>query len=267
MKPVLVCLVSLVMGSMGWAKTATTATEIIRKGESVLRGHSTQMLTTMKVYRQNYTRTLSLRTWSLGQNRSLIEILEPVKEKGIASLRIDAQMWNYLPKSDQIVKVPSSMLMQSWMGSDFTNDDILKMTLLETDYTHRFSNSHAVGSARVIECLPKPSAPVVWGKILYWARRSDGLPERQEFFDDRHRHVRSLLFSDFKRMDDRLVPAKIRVFQTDNPQEFTEIIHEKILFDRDIGEILFDRNNLKRASQNGMNLQAGWVLSLLHAMP
>jgi Outer membrane lipoprotein-sorting protein len=174
-------------------------------------------------------------------------------------------MWNYLPKTDQVVRVPTSLMLQSWMGSDFTNDDLMKSSSLVRDYRHRVAKVTKQGSEKiiVIECLPKPNAPVVWGKILYYARLSDRLPIRQAYYDEKGQLIRTLTFSHFKKMDDRIVPSVAEVKVAGSAGQTTTIRYGKVLYDREINESLFDKDLLRRSVQNGKSLASGWDTKIL----
>jgi outer membrane lipoprotein-sorting protein len=244
---------------------AKDATLIVQRGEEHVRGKSLQSLMTMKITRPDFTRDLKLRSWAKGSTKSLVEILSPAKETGVASLRVENQMWNYLPKSDQVIRVPTSLMLQSWMGSDFTNDDLMKVSSLVTDYTHKLQGPAKIaGEATVlIECTPKPNAPVVWGKINHWARVSDDLPVKQEYYDEKGKLIRTLTLSDFKRLDDRVIPTVWRMEKTSNPNESTTVTYEKVLYDRGVEEAMFNRDELKKISEAGKHLNTGWSTEAL----
>lgn len=247
---------------LAWSQTAMardSAADIIRRGETKMRGRSAQALMVMRITRSDFTRELKLRTWTTGSDRALVEILEPAKETGIASLRVGNQMWNYLPKSDQTVRVPTSMMLQSWMGSDFTNDDLVKASSLVRDYKHRLvAGAKGPRGSVLVECIPKPGAPVVWGKILHWARRSDSLPVRQEYYDESGKLVRLLIFSDFKKMDDRILPTRIRVVKADEPGESTTVTYQRALYDRRLADSLFQRDRLRQTTEAARDVAALW---------
>src|SRR5574341_2176164 len=141
----------------------------------------------MSVTTPRWQRTLSLRAWMERPKRSFIRIMTPAKEAGIGSLRIGAEMWNYLPNVERTIKIPPSMMMQPWMGSDFTNDDLVKESSVVDDYTHRVLAAESVAGAPVyvIEAIPKPEAAVVWGKIVFRVRKSDFIPIAVEYYDER----------------------------------------------------------------------------------
>jgi outer membrane lipoprotein-sorting protein len=256
-------LLTLAMPCFG--ASAPSAEAIVRTGEQQMRGSSTQALMTMKIVRPSFTRELALRVWTRGTKNAMVAILKPAKEKGVTSLRNDSQMWNFLPKTDQIVRVPTSLMLQSWMGSDFTNDDLMKMSSMADDYTHKVLKKETKDGEKsvLIECLPKPNAPVVWGKILYWARQSDSLPVREEYYDEMGKLVRTMTLQDFQKRDDRVIPTRLTITKADSDEK-TTVTYEKILFDRELDDGLFRQDNLKNVSRNGLDTSNGW---LSQAMP
>src|SRR5262245_8368854 len=174
-----------------------SAQEIIDRVESALWGKTLQSQLTMTIATPRWTRTLELAAWIERPRRSYIRLLAPPKEAGIGSLRIGAEMWNYLPTIERTIKIPPSMMFQPWMGSDFTNDDLVKESSLLNDYVHRLVtvDTAADAPAWVIESTPKPDAAVVWGRIVTRVRRADSLPVREEFYDERGTLVRVMTFS------------------------------------------------------------------------
>ncbi len=236
--------------------TEAAASAIIRFGEQQMRGLTTQAAMMMTIKKPDFTRKLQLRSWTVGGEKALVEILKPEKEEGISSLRVADQMWNYLPKTDQVIRVPTSLMLQSWMGSDFTNDDLMKSSSLLRDYTHRIVKQDKQNI--LIECLPKPNAPVVWGKILYSARVGDWLPSKEAYYDESGKWVRTLTFTKFRKMDDRVVPTVVTVNVAESVAQTTTITYVKVLYDRKIDEEIFSNDLLRRTSQNGMALASGW---------
>jgi len=237
------------------------ATAIVRHGEDTMRGRSTQSLLTMIVKRPDYVRTLKLRSWTLGKGRALVEILDPAKEEGVSSLRVANNMWNYLPKVDQVVRVPTSMMLQSWMGSDFTNDDLMKSSSLVRDYRHKIIKRTKVGAEKsvLIKLIPKPNAPVVWGKILYWARLKDSLPIKQKYFDEDGQWIRTIHFSRFRKMDDRTIPTVVKITTSQGKNHTTVVSYQKILYDRRVSTQVFEKDKLRTISQKGKILSQGWT--------
>ena len=250
----------MVLVSVGLAAKPVDPTQVVEKGESLLRGKSTQMIMRMNINHEAYRRELKLRSWSEGKDKSLVAILSPAKEEGVASLRLETQMWNYFPKTDQTIRVPTSVMLQSWMGSDFTNDDLMKLSSLTTDYNHRWIRTEKLGKQKthLIECDPKPNAPVVWGKIKYWARASDNLPVKEEYYDEKGKLVRTLTLANFKKMDDRVIPTVLKIQNVDTPKDETTVTYEKVLYDRKIESQWFEKDNVRALSQRSLNLQTGW---------
>lgn len=232
------------------------ASTVIRMGERQIRGLSTQAALEMVIKKPNFTRTLELRSWTDGDQKTLVEILKPAKEERISSLRVHQQMWNYLPKTDQVVRVPTSLMLQSWMGSDFTNDDLMKSSSLIRDYNHKIAKTDK--QTILIECIAKPKAPVVWGKILYLARVADNLPLRETFYDEKGALVRTLTFDQFQKMDDRVIPTRVTVNVAGVGNQTTTLIYQKILYDRVIDRSIFDKDSLRRSALNGGQLASGW---------
>ncbi len=255
--------VCCVMAARAWGRPVTNPTELVRYGEELLRGRSSQIAMTMHIQRPSFRRNLSLRSWTMGTKRALVEILEPVKEKGIVSLRRDASMWNYLPKTESTIRVPLSLMLQSWMGSDFNNDDLMKLSSLSSDYTHAFKGSAQIDGEAVwvIECRPKPKAPVVWGKIIYSARQGDWVPWQEVFYDENNQKVRELHLRRVRREDDRILPTELTIVQS-NAGYSTTILYTKLLFNRQIPENIFSQEQLRHTSIKAKNETWGWFLDL-----
>ena len=224
------------------------AQEIVDRAESALWGKTLQAQLTMTVATPRWTRTLELSAWIERPRRSFIRILAPAKEAGIGSLRIGAEMWNYLPTVERTIKIPPSMMLQPWMGSDFTNDDLVKESSLVTDYTHRtVARDTADGlHVYVVESTPKPDAAVVWGKIIMRVRRADFLPVREEFYDERGTLVRVMMFSDVKTLGGRLIPTRWEMRPTTKSGNVTTVVMTRATFDTPIAGEIFTQRNLEK---------------------
>ena len=198
----------------------------------------------MTVVTGHWTRELRLEAWSQGREKSLFRILSPRKEKGTATLKSGRQMWNYLPKVDRVIKVPSSMMAGSWMGSHFTNDDLVKESRMADDYDFEFGEAAADGEIAIV-CRPKPEAPVVWGKVVVRVRGADGMPLAVEYFDEDMEPARTMSFGDYREVGKRLIPLSMRIVPAHEPQEHTEVRYEQIEFDRPLAEDLFSLRGLR----------------------
>ena len=163
------------------------ATEVIRKSDDLMRGDTNQGTYLMIIKTPNWQRELKLFVHSSGRDKIFIRILSPAKEAGIGTLRIKNEMWNYLPDVEKIIKIPPSMMLQPWMGSDFANDDLVKENSIVDDYTHLISDSRTFQGETVfkVELTPKPNAPVIWGKVIRWIRKKDYIPLQEAYYNER----------------------------------------------------------------------------------
>ena len=238
----------IVRGPLVAGAQEPSAQEIVDRAESALWGKTLQAQLTMTVTTPRWTRTLELSAWIERPRRSFIRILAPAKEAGIGSLRIGAEMWNYLPTVERTIKIPPSMMLQPWMGSDFTNDDLVKESSLLNDYTHRtIARDTAAGApVYVVESTPKPDAAVVWGKVIMRVRRADFLPVREEFYDERGTLVRVMTFSEIKTLGGRLIPTKWEMRPTGKPDNATTSVMTRATFDAPIAADIFTQRNLER---------------------
>ncbi len=225
-----------------------SAREILDRVETLLWGKTVQGEYEMTINTPRWQRTLALRAWMERPKRSFIRILAPAKEKGIGSLRIGAEMWNYLPNVERTIKIPPSMMLQPWMGSDFTNDDLVKSSSLIDDYTQRILREEAAGGgeAYVLELIPKPDAAVVWGKILYWVRKGDFIPLKEEFYSERGELVRVLTFSEVRPVGGRTIPTRWEIRPSDKPGNSTTIVIKSAVYDRSIDSEIFTQRSLQK---------------------
>ncbi|VWC92441.1 hypothetical protein BCO18430_03341 [Burkholderia contaminans] len=221
---------------------------LVERVDTLLWGKTLQGEFDMTITTPRWQRTLSLRAWMERPRRSFIRILSPAKEAGIGSLRLGAEMWNYLPTIERTIKIPPSMMLQPWMGSDFTNDDLVKQSSAVDDYTHRILRTEPVNGvdAYVVESIPKPDAAVVWGKILYWIRQSDDMPLKQEYYDERNALVRVMTFSDVAPMGGRVIPTKWEMRPANEPGHTTVIVMKSARYDQSIGDEIFTQRNLQK---------------------
>ena len=222
--------------------------EVIEREEKAFWGRTLQARLTMTVTTPRWERTLELETWMERPRRSFIRILSPAKEAGIASLRIATEMWNYLPAVERTIRIPPSMLTQSWMGSDFTNDDLVKESSIVDDYTQRIIATDTVGGmpAYVVELLPKPDAAVVWGRLVLLVRKADFLPAREEFYDERGTLVRVMTFSDVRILGGRSIPTRWEMRSVTKPGNVTTMLMKTVTYDVSIPDEIFTQRNLTR---------------------
>lgn len=222
--------------------------EILRKVDDLWRGSSSAALMSMHVKTENWERTLQMKGYSKGKDLSLVRITRPKQEAGTATLKVEENIWNYLPKTRRVMKVPSSMMMGSWMGSHFTNDDLVRESRLEEDYEFELVEKEDEDGTPVYELtlLPKPDAPVVWGKIVLEVNRKTFIPTWQRYYDEEGKLVRRATFGQVENVGGRLVPMLMRMEPTEKVGELTEIVYEKLIFDVELADELFSLQNLKR---------------------
>jgi len=226
---------------------ALTAREIIKKSQDITRSKSSKGTMEMIIIKPEWKRTLEMKFWEDGKDKFFARIIAPAKEKGIGSLKIGANMWNYLPKTEKVMKIPPSLMLQPWLGSDFTNDDLVKESNVEDDYTHKLLEDTKINGIMTykIELVPKPEAPVVWGKIIFYVDKSNFLPVKEEFFSEKGELVRVMNFSDVKKMHDRLIPTKMEMIPLNKKGQKTVIIQKDVQFDIPIPADIFSLRNLK----------------------
>ncbi|HEU0204696.1 MAG TPA: outer membrane lipoprotein-sorting protein [Burkholderiaceae bacterium] len=222
--------------------------EIIERVENLLWAKTMQGEFEMSIVTPRWRRTLELRVFIERPTRSFIRILAPAKEAGIGSLRIGAEMWNYLPNVERTIKIPPSMMLQPWMGSDFTNDDLVKASNAVNDYTQKILRIENVDDvpAYVVEAVPKPDAAVVWGRLLYWVRQADFVPIKEEFYSERGELVRVMTFSDVRPIGGRVVPTRWEIRPQAKPGNATVVVLKNAAYDRPIDAEVFTQRNLQK---------------------
>lgn len=199
----------------------------------------------MQIVNPNWERTLRMNIWTETMENTLITIDYPRKEKGSGTLRKSSEMWNYLPKVGKVIKVPPSMMGSSWMGSDFTNDDLVKETTLSDDYDAKFVTGPDADK-HYIELTAKKDTVTVWGKILLVVDKATNMPITEEFFDERGKKVRTLYFSEIKELGGRKLPAKLVLIPEGSEKRQTSIEYKDAKFDIKLPEDTFTLINLQR---------------------
>ena len=225
-----------------------TPKEILDRVDDLFRGKSSKGIMTMSITTAHWSRSLTLEFWSEGKDKSLIRILAPQKEKGTATLRVDKDMWNYLAKTKRVIKLPSSMMSASWMGSHFTNDDLVKESRMADDYTFEVTGRREEEGHPVVEidCRPKPDAAVVWGKVLLTVLADAYLPLSINYYDEQLDLARTMTFSDVGDLGGRNLPRFLVMQPADKPEERTEIKYDQMDFNIDLEPDTFSLRSLRR---------------------
>ena len=222
---------------------------LVVRADSLMRGRSNHSTFRMTVTRPDWSRSLTLESWEKGRDLSFIVVKAPPKEAGTAFLKREGQMWSWLPDVERSIKIPPSMMMESWMGSDFSNDDLVHESSLVNDYDQAIVRRDTLNGAQcaVVRLTPHKDAAVVWDKIDYWVRLSDIMPLREEFYDETGALVRVMNLDNIRKMGGRTLPTRwTLVPQLEKGRETVlEILDAK--FDIDIPDRIFTRQHLERA--------------------
>jgi outer membrane lipoprotein-sorting protein len=224
------------------------AHELVRRTDQALRGKTQHGKASMTVRTPDWERTLEMEYWSVNPDKTFILITAPAKEEGTSTLRLGTNMWNYLPQVERVIKIPPSLMLQSWMGSDFTNDDLVKESSLVNDYTHEIigETTEEGDACWQVVAHPKPDAPVVWGKLVLVIRKSDGLPRKEEYYDEKGRLQKALSFDNIRNLGGRNYPMRWRMVSVTKPGHETTLAYHMLEFDRPIPGRVFTQQNMKR---------------------
>jgi hypothetical protein len=220
---------------------------VLDKFDDLFRGKSSHGELSMEILTSHGRRQLSLEQWSLGSSRFLVRILGPERERGNATLKVDRDIWNYLPNVDRTIKLSTAMLSGAWMGSHFSNNDLIRHQRLRDTYdaTITFKGARAEGDVIELALVPKKDAAVVWGKLVLTAR-PDGLPLRMDYYDEALKQTQTMTFSDIKVMGARALPTRVRMQPTAKPEEHTELRYRIMQFDIPLEESFFSARNLQK---------------------
>ena len=232
------------------ASAEPDARELVRRAMDHWRGLSSHSVMTMTIHRPDWERRMTMESWSKGDKLSLVRVIEPRKDAGNATLLNDNTMWTFAPKVNRVIKIPSSMMSQSWMGSDFSNRDIAKSTDIIDQYEHELSavEQRDGHTFYTVTSIPHEDAAVVWGKEVLVVR-DDWVLMEQQFWDQDDVLVKSLHTLDVAEMGGRQVARTMRMAELDKPQEWTLIQAESIAFDQDLPDSLFTLSNLRNPRQ------------------
>ncbi len=240
--------IGLQTGPPAFGDTATTEVQqIIERLDGLYRSQTSYSRVEMTIVTPHWKRTVAMRMWTEGMDKTLITITAPKKDAGISTLRIGTEMWNYFPKIDKVMKVPPSMMMASWMGSDFTNDDLVKESSLVRDYHARLLEGDGARPEHyVIELVPKERIPTVWGKIVETIRKEGLVPVSSVFFDEKGNRMRVMAFGEVKMLGGRRIPSVLEMVPVNKEDRRTVIRYLDAQFDIELDRQTFTRRNLRR---------------------
>jgi len=242
----LAALLTLLVLSPADGSAQEDARDIISAAVEHWRGTSSRGVFTMTIHRPDWERAMSMRSWTRGEKDSLVRVTEPQRDAGNATLTIDNNMWSFSPKVNRVIKMPSSMMNQSWMGSDFSNNDVTRGDDIIDEYEHTLletvqQNGHEV---YVIESIPREDAAVVWGREVLRIR-DDNIVLEHSFYDQDNTLVKSLLSLEIDERGGRTVATRQRMAKTETQDEWTEIYVEEMEFDIELRDSLFTLSNLR----------------------
>ena len=225
-----------------------TASEIIEKADNKLRGSSSYSELVITIVRPKWEKKMILKNWSIGSDFSSTLVTSPAKEKGTVFLKRNNEIWNYLPSLERTVKFPPSMMTQSWMGTDFTTDDLVKQSSTVTDYSHKILAEENIQNLPCwkLELIPKEEATVVWGKLVIWVDKKDYMQLRTEFYDEDEELVNLMIGSDIKTFGNKKLPSKLEFIPLENEGQKTVIDYNVWKFNIVIPENYFKTQYISR---------------------
>lgn len=225
-----------------------TAKEIVNKADQKDRGNTYQGEMAMTIVRPKWERTVEMKSWSKGDEYFLILITAPAKDKGQVFLKRGNEMWNWVPAIERTIKLPPSMMGQSWMGSDFNNDDLVKQSSIVKDYTHTLLGTENIRGMDCykIELIPLEDAAVVWGKIFLWITKENFNMWKTEFYDEEDYLVSTQNCYDLKDVGDRIIPMRFEIIPADEPAQKTVLEIKKVQYNLPINDSFFTQQNMKK---------------------
>ncbi len=248
-KHVIISFLSLFILTAAQAQNGSlTAHEIIQIADEKVRGTYSEAAIRMTIIRPDWSREMQLKSWSKGEDYSLILVTAPARDKGISFLKRESEMWNWQPTIDRVIKMPPSMMSQSWMGSDFTNDDLARASSTVDDYIQEIVGEEEVEGRTcwVIDLIPKEGVGVVWGKIKIWVDQKDFIQMKTEFYDEDDYLVNTMSGKDIQNLGGKLLPRVLEVVPADEEGHMTKVEYLSLIFENPIKDAFFSVQNMKR---------------------
>jgi len=248
MKKIVFSFITLLIISTSGFNQEMTGKEIVEKADQLQRGETNEGEMSMTIIRPKWERTITMKNWSKGTEYSMTYITGPAKDKGQVFLKRKNEMWNWVPTISRMIKIPPSMMSQGWMGSDYSNDDILKESSIVVDYTHEVIGSESISDLECykIELTPKEDAAVVWGKVIKWISKEEFWQLKTEYYDEDDELIRTELASKVKQFSDRKLPSKLEIIPADKPGQRTVVNVLSSKFNVKLDEGFFSQQNMKR---------------------
>lgn len=230
------------------AEPQPDVTNLLTQMDEVLRGKSHDMTVVLHVKTPRWERDYKIRVWMKGVDYTFARVLAPSKSEGQGFLRDHSRLWQYLPSAERTILIPPSLMLDDFMGSDFSNDDFVKLSYLPRDYDASISGEEKIGGFDCyrLELIPKPDAPVTYGKLTVWLRQKDSAPVRWDFFNEKLLHIRTLEYSDFKTFGTHEIPTVWKMSNHKDKDRSTTVTIQEAVFDQEISDSLFTKSNLEK---------------------
>jgi outer membrane lipoprotein-sorting protein len=246
MKKIKISILILLAGTASFGQQPS-AKEIIKKAYDLMQGETNESMMTMTIVRPAWKRSISFHTWAKGSDFSLALVTDPAKEKGQTFLKRKNEIWNWVPNIQRMIKLPPSMMSQGWMGSDFSNDDLLKESSIVKDYTHVLIGTETVNEVECykIKLIPNADAAVVWGSIVKWISKAQYFQIKSEYYDEDNLLVKTESASVIKKMGDRDIPTHFELIPADKPGNKTILVIDKVIFNQPMNDSFFSQQNMR----------------------
>jgi outer membrane lipoprotein-sorting protein len=228
--------------------SAQDAQELVRRVDQKTRGDYSYSQLLIRVERPGWNREIQVKNWTKGKDYAMILILSPSRDKGISYLKRKKEVWNWIPSIERNIKLPPSMMSQSWMGTDFTNDDLVKEASLVEDYTHSLEKEEMIQDRKCMKIilLPKQESAVVWGKVILWIDPKDMVMVRSEYYDEEGKLINTLRSLEFGTLGGRFLPTKMEMLPKEKKDQKTIMVYKQLVFDQKIADDFFTPANMSR---------------------
>ncbi len=248
-RPAMPILLALLTATAASGQELPTKEAVIEHLDELYRSESSHAVMEMTIVNERGTRELTLESWSKGEDEALIVIRSPAREAGTATLRTEEGLWNYAPRADRLIRIPSGLLSESWMGSHFTNDDLMRETSYDEDYETELSWTEREGERYIQATMtPKPDAPVVYTKLVFLVTPDEWVPVLWEYYDEGE-VVRRMRFEDVRTVSGKPLPMRMILQPADEPDERTVVEYLELELDVPVDDALFTRRGLRRVAR------------------
>lgn len=242
------CLIMFTTLFIVQANSQESARDIVQKSNDLIRSKSSYVELTLKIVKPDWSREMKMKAWAIEPDYSLVFITEPARDKGTVTLKRKMEVWNWIPTVQRTIKIPPSMMLQSWMGSDFTNDDLVRQSSIVDDYEHSIVGEEMYEgyACYKIELIPKQDAGVVWGKLVLLVSKKEYLQLKIDHYDEDNFLVKTMEGSKIKKLGGRVIPTYWEMIPLDEPGQKTVMEYTAIEFNKKLKENFFSQQNMKR---------------------